>query len=114
MWAAKPRLGDILVEFIDVLASKGELSSDERVEDDAHAPHIHFGSWVLDPLDHFWGHVARRTTEGVQQTVFLVEVGEAKVRDFDVVVLVNEKVFGLQVSVGDGVLGKEEKTDEEV
>ena len=79
------------------LIVKGDLAADEDVEDDAKAPDVDLGAGVDLGVKEFGGSKVERSTEGAEAGGGVIEVGEAKVDDFDVAGLGDEDVFDLEV-----------------
>ena len=79
------------------LIVKGDLAADEDVEDDAKAPDVDLGAGVDLGIEEFGSGKVERSTEGAEAGGGIVEVGEAKVDDFDVAGLGDEDVFDFEV-----------------
>ena len=54
--------------------------------------------------DHLWRSVARATTRRLQSSSLLIHVGEAKVDDLQLAIIVAEQVFWLEISMADAKL----------
>jgi len=80
---------------LEVLAIEGQRAADQRVEDDAQAPHVHLRPVVLLPLEQLGRRVWRRAAERVQLVAHHELVAEAEVGDLDVHVGVQEQVLRL-------------------
>lgn len=81
-----------------------QVSADHCIQNDTAAPDVSSQSEVLLALNHFWGRVARTSAGRLQPLAVFVQVAEAEVDDFDVVVMVEQKILWLQVSVHDAQL----------
>ena len=68
----------------EVVAVEGQGAADQRVQDDAQAPDVHFWAIVLLPLKEFRGSVRGTATEGVQFVAGGELIAETKVSDLDV------------------------------
>jgi hypothetical protein len=97
-------LHDLLVEQLGVRVVEGQVPAEHRVEDHACGPDVHAEPHVLLPRYHLRCRVARRAAGRLEQLVAFVEVAQAEVDDLDVLVLVQQQVLGLEVSVDDAEL----------
>ena len=88
-----------MLETLQVLGVEGQLSGDEHVEYDAHAPHVHLGAVVLLAGEDLGRSVWRRAAERLQRRLHVVVAGEAEVGQLDVHVGVEEQVLALEVAM---------------
>ena len=82
-----------------VLVVEGEGAAQERVEDDAARPDVHLRPGVQLARDDLGGGVVGAAAAGAKKLPVQHHVGEAKVGDLDVEVLVEEEVLRLEVAV---------------
>ena len=87
----------------DVLVIEGQAAAQKGVENDATGPHIHLGAGVHPAGDHLGRSVVGGAAGRVQKVAVLEPVRETEIGNLDVVVLVQKKVFRLQVTVHDVV-----------
>ena len=78
---------------------EGQVAADHREEDDAAAPDVDVKSLVALACDHLGGCVAGRATSRFERFSTLVGVAQAEVDQFDALVLVEQQVLRLQVTV---------------
>ena len=97
--ALEDQVVEILV-FLGLLEWEDTL--DDNEEDDAGGEHVDLLSVVSFALLDFWSHVGHGSSVGIELVDFLVG-GEAKVRDLEVQVVVNEDVLELKISVNDAL-----------
>lgn len=90
-----------LVKLRRIRVLEGQKAADESVQDDSAAPQVNFIASVLQARNHLWGRVARTAARGLKQLVLREGVGEPEVYNLDVVLMVEQQVFGLQISVHD-------------
>lgn len=95
---------NLLVEFACIRVFKGEVTASHGVENNSARPDVSVQAVVSLASYHLRSRVARRTTSSFEELSLLVSVGEAKVNDLNVVILVKQKVLWLQVSVADSHL----------
>lgn len=93
-----------MVELLRILVLEGQVSADHGVEDDAAAPDVGAEAEVALALYHFGGSVARAAACSFEALAVLVEVAQAKIDYFYVVVVVQQQILGLQVPVDDAQL----------
>lgn len=92
-------LEDLLVQLFGVLIFEWQVSADHCVQDYSAAPDVSSKSQVLLALDHLWCSVARTAASCLEAFSLVVKVAQAKVDNFDGVVVVEQQIFRLQVSV---------------
>mmetsp|Transcript_7285 Transcript_7285/g.26071 ORF Transcript_7285/g.26071 Transcript_7285/m.26071 type:complete len:273 (+) Transcript_7285:1135-1953(+) len=90
---------DLLEEVGDALVVEGQRAAEQRVQDDATAPHVHLRARVHEAGDDLGRRVVGRAARGAQERAILHHVRQAEVSDLDVVVLVQQQVLRLEVSV---------------
>ena len=77
-----------------------QKSANHCVENNSTRPEIAFETKVAFSSNHFRRGIARRTARRPQSAVgWLIEVAEAKINDLERVVVVDQEVFRLEVSV---------------
>lgn len=95
--------GDELERLLLFLVIKGRLSDEELVQEYTDGPEVD-ARVVLAALDHLRCEVVERTAESATTSRRTGNDGPAKVRKFDVTVLGEEDVLGLEVPVDDVLL----------
>lgn len=83
---------------LDVVAGKWRHAHQHFVEKDAHAPYVHFGR-IIAVQEHFGTHVLLSATNRGPQLVAFDFARHSEVAQFNIKVLIQEHVFGLDVSV---------------
>jgi len=94
----------VLNDVFVLLSTKWRLTAKHDEHNDSHTPNIALSS--VASLQHFWCDVVRRTIGLVHNFVGHNSFGQAEVNQFDVavvVLLVQQEVLWLDVSVADGV-----------
>lgn len=81
---------------LEVLAIKRQWSADQCVKNDPQAPDIHLRPIILLALKKFRGGIRGAAAERVQLTAQCELVTEAEVRDFNVGICIEQKVFCLR------------------
>ena len=100
------------LEYIAGLEGRRELG--ELVYNAAQTPYIDF-LVVLHLLDELGAHVVGGAHMGLQESLFVLEFsGEAEVSEFDIFVLVQEDVGGLDVSVDNLLLVTDVQADQDL
>ena len=84
-----------LAQHLEVVPVEGQGAADERVQDDAEAPDVHFRPVVLLALEQLRGGVRGAPAECVQLRAQRELVAEAKVGNLDVGLGVQQEVLGL-------------------
>ena len=92
---------DFFVELGGVGVLEGKVSADECEHDDSGTPDIDAETVIAFTGDHFWGCVAGGSAGCFEEISRFVGVGESEIDDFDIFILIEEKVFGFEISVGD-------------
>ena len=59
---------------------------------------------VVLSCDHLWRGIARATTRRLQCLTWFIRIGEAEIDDFDVIIVIHEEVFRLQITMTDAKL----------
>ena len=59
---------------------------------------------VFQTFDHFWSCIAGTPTSGLQHLALFIEISKSEVYQFDIVIMVKQNVFWLQVSMHDADL----------
>lgn len=95
--------GDELERLLLFLVIKGRLSNEELVQEDTDGPEVD-ARVVFATLDHLRSEIVECTTESTTASRGTRDDGPTKVREFDVTVLGEEDVFGLEVPVDDVLL----------
>jgi hypothetical protein len=103
-WQFVFRLEDFLIKLLRILVFERQVAAHHRIEDDATRPDVCAQPEIPLPFDHLRRRIARTATSRLQSFSGVVEVAQPKVDDFDAVVVVEQKVFGLQVSVDNAQL----------
>ncbi len=89
----------LLQELPEVVVVEGERAHQQRVQDDPAGPHVRPAAVVLLPADHLRAGVVRGAAGRLQHGANRLQGGHAEVGDLDVVLVVQQKVLGLQVTV---------------
>ena len=82
-----------------VFVVKGQCSAEQCVQDDPARPNVDLGSGVEFVRDDFGGSVVGRTTTSPQKLSVCHHVGQAKVGYLDILLLVQQQIFGLQIAM---------------
>ena len=110
--------GDLLTHLVTsdclLVASEGSIAMDKLVEEDSKGPNIEL-MVMMTMIDHFGSHVLEGTAKSVALALVGVSIvfldltlaGPPEITDLKHVVLVDEQVFRLQISVYETVLMKE-------
>jgi hypothetical protein len=88
-----------LVQLRRVLILERQISRNHSEQHYTAAPDIAERRNVVLPSDHLWGRVAWGAARSLQQTTFWVDVAEAEISDLDILVLVQEQILRLHISV---------------
>ena len=94
-------LDDFLIQLLRVLVLKWQVATNHSVENHAARPDVRTKSVVALTPDHLGRGVAGTPAGCLQRFAFLVQITQAEVNQLDVVVVVEQKIFGLQVAVHD-------------
>ena len=100
----KVAIQDFLVKFACVGIFKRQITTSHCIQNDSAAPNVRVQTMVTLACDHFWSCVAGTSACCFKRFVLLIYIRQAKVYDFDVVLLVEKKVFWFEVSVADAHL----------
>ena len=98
-WNQVIAIKDLLVELARVRILKWKVAACHRVQDDATAPNVGVESMIPLASDHLRSCVARTTTGSLESVLISIHVGEAEIHNFDIVLVIKEQIFWLQVSV---------------
>jgi len=98
------RVHDLFVEVRRLGVLEGQVAAHHRVQHHARAPDVRADAVVLLAGNHFGRSVAGRTTGCLQQLVFLVHVTETEVDNLECLVVVEQQVLGLEVTVAHAAL----------
>lgn len=83
---------------------EGDFAAHQNIDDDSEAPYVHLGAGVRLCLQQLGGGEIQAAAEGLETvTAGAEEVAQTKVDNLDVVVLADQYVLDLQVSVHDAV-----------
>jgi hypothetical protein len=93
------RVHDLFVEVRRLGVLEGEVAAHHRVQHHARAPDVRADAVVLLAGNHFGCGIAGRTTGRLQQLVFLVHVTETEVDNLERLVVVEQQVLRLEVTV---------------
>mmetsp|Transcript_24197 Transcript_24197/g.63890 ORF Transcript_24197/g.63890 Transcript_24197/m.63890 type:complete len:496 (-) Transcript_24197:329-1816(-) len=99
----KPAAHDVLEHLELGDGDEGRLQVDQLVREHAEAPPVH-KERVAVPQDDLGREVLGRAADGPRALVRRDDLGEAKVDNLEVAVLVDEQILGLEVAVGDEVV----------
>ena len=80
---------------------EGEIAADECKHYYSQTPDIGHHSVILFPSDHLWCCVARWPAGCLKLLSRFISVAESEINNFDIVLKVEEKIFGLEISVSD-------------
>jgi hypothetical protein len=101
---------DLLVKHSRILILEWKEPAKHRIKNDPATPHIalhpfvrstHFASIKIKSqhTKHFRSCVTRRPAGRPEESVFLNEVAETEIRDFDIVLLIQQQIFRLNISI---------------
>lgn len=93
----------LLMQCRQACVIKRHSSAHQHIQDHAKAPHIDFGASVVASLQQFRGSKVEGAAKGVQESAGRVNVGQSKVDNLDFLVVGDEDVFNLEVSMHNGV-----------
>lgn len=79
-------------------------SGEHDVQNDSGAPDVDSVSRILSASKNLGSHVGTRSTEGPRLFTGLQDTREPEIAEFDVLVLVQENVLALEVSMDDAVV----------
>lgn len=79
---------------------KRGLFVDHLVEEDTHRPNIHPIALIL-PKQYFWRHVLQSAAERESGGARHLNGAPSEITDFDIVVVVQQQIFRLDVAVDD-------------
>lgn len=96
-------LPELPLHFLDALSLEGRLSVQHLKQKDPQTPNVHLLVVGL-VVDKLWSHVLAGPAEALPRLSPDDFLGPAEVADFDIEVLVEQNVLGLQVSVHDCAL----------
>lgn len=103
-WNQIVAIEDLFVQFAGIWILEWEVAASHGIENDTCAPYIRIEPMVPLPGDHLRRRVAWTATGCLEHFTFLVHVGQTEVDDLDVVLVVKQQVFGLEVAVADAYL----------
>ena len=83
----------------DEIVIKGEAADQKNIENDAAAPDVDFGTSIQLAGDDLGCSIVGTTTARLQKVSVRHDVTEAKVGNFDVVVLVQEQILWLEITM---------------
>ena len=92
---------DFFVEGVGILVLERQVSIEHSKENNATGPDIDFDAVVPFALNHFRGGITWRTTRSFEQLTFFVGVTEAKIYNFERIIIGKENILGFEISVGD-------------
>ena len=87
----------LLQQLSQVVVVEGESSDEQRVQDHSRGPDVRSPAVVLLAPDHFGTGVVRRATGRLQHRAINLQAGHAEVRDLNVVLVIQQQIFGLKV-----------------
>lgn len=90
---------DLLEQLPEVIIVEGQSADEQRVEDDPAGPDVGPPAVVLLPPDHLGTGVVRGAAARLQHGPRRLQRSHAKVRNLNVVLLVQEQVLWFQISV---------------
>ena len=79
---------DLLVQLACVWVFEREVTASHGIEDDTTTPNVRIETVVLFASDHFRSCVAWTSTGSFQSLPFLVHVGQTKVNNFDIILVI--------------------------
>lgn len=85
------------------LIIKGDLTTDQDVQDNSKTPDVDFGAGILPGLQELRSGKVQTSTKRLQGASRGKQVAETKIDDLDVSILADEDVLNLQVTVDDTV-----------
>ena len=100
LWNRIISIQDLLIQICRVWVLERKVPTDEGEQYDSTAPNVHIGSVVPFSGYHFRGRITRRTAGCLQSLPCFVGVREAEVYYLNVLSVVKQQIFGLQVSIG--------------
>jgi hypothetical protein len=90
---------DLLVQGCSVLVLERQVATEHCEENDPTTPDVAERWNVLFASNHFWCGITWRATSCFQKLPIPIRVAEAKIHNLNGLVLVNEKIFRLEVTV---------------
>lgn len=90
---------DLFVQIGRICVFKGQIATNESEKDDSHTPNVNLGSMIALSSNHFRCSVTWRSAGCLQSLASLVGIGETKIDNFHVLVVVEKQIFRLQISV---------------
>lgn len=90
---------NLLVKLAGIFVFKRQKAREHRKQDHSRGPHINATPVVQLALDHLGSGVAWRSTSSLESLSLLVGVGQAKVNQLQILLVVEQEIFRLQISV---------------
>lgn len=98
-WEFVVGVQNLLVQLLRVLVLERQVPTDHGVQDDSAGPDVCTESEVPLALDHLGSGVARTTASGLEPLAMLVEVRQTEVYELDRVIVVQQQVLWLEVTM---------------
>lgn len=90
---------NLLIQLLRVLVLERQIAADHGVQDDSAGPNVGAESEVPLALDHLGRGVARTAAGGLEALAMLVEVGQTEINELDRVVVVQQQVLWLEITM---------------
>ena len=103
-WYVKLSIKYLLIQLLGFRVFKWQEATDHCIDDNATAPHVCSHCIVLLASHHFRSSITWTSACCLQWDTWLIHVTEAKVNNFDVVMVVHQQILWLQVAVTDAML----------
>ena len=76
---------------------KWQIATDKSKQNDSTTPNIHQTAVITFTNDHLRSSIARRPTGSFQLLMFLIRIAQAKINDLELIVIIKQKIFKLQI-----------------
>lgn len=94
---------DFFVQFICVGVFEREVAAQHGIQNDSARPNVCIKALIFFACDHLRSGIARRATGSFEFFSGFILIGEPKVYNFDVFVMIEEQILWFEISVYDSV-----------
>lgn len=90
---------DFVVNLHSTFGFKRQPSAEECVQDYSAGPGVHIYAIIQFPRNHLWGSIAWTPASCLELLAFPVDITESEIHDFHSVLVIQQEIFRLEVSV---------------
>ena len=93
-----------MIQALRVLVLEWQVAAYQAVQNNACAPYVRLWPNVLQSLDQFRRGIARRAAGRHEFLIWLESIAQAKIDNFEVLLLVQQQILRFDISMGDAKL----------